>query len=83
MARPTPILSAEERDEAANRLRGWLRDEQDVELGRLPAEMLVEFIEQQIGRLYYNRGLRDAETLIRAKVEDVSDALYGMERHGG
>ena len=83
MARPTPILSAEERDEAANRLRGWLRDEQDVELGRLPAEMLVEFIEQQIGRLYYNRGLRDAETLIRAKVEDVSDALYGMERLGG
>ncbi|WP_409018440.1 DUF2164 domain-containing protein [Brevundimonas vesicularis] len=75
-----PILSAEERNDAANRLRGWLRDEQDVELGRLPAEMLVEFIEQQIGRLYYNRGLRDAETLIRAKVEDVSDALYGMER---
>lgn len=80
MTKPAPILSAEERDEAASRLRAWLRDEQDVELGRLPAEMLVGFIEQHIGRLYYNRGLRDAETLIRAKVEDTADALYGMER---
>ena len=75
-----PLLSPEERDEAANRIRGWLSAEQDLELGRLPSEMLVEFIEQHIGRLYYNRGLRDAETLIRAKVEDTADALYGMER---
>ena len=42
--------------------------------------MLVEFIEQHVGRLYYNQGLRDAKNLIRAKVEDVADALYGMER---
>lgn len=75
-----PLLSSEQRDEAARRIRGWLQDEQDMELGRLPAEMLVEFIEEHIGKLYYNQALRDAETLIRAKVEDVADALYGMER---
>lgn len=75
-----PLLSPDQRDEAAHRIRDWLRNEQDLELGRLPAEMLVEFIEQHVGRLYYNQGLRDAEALIRAKVEDVSDALYGMER---
>lgn len=77
---PKPLLSPENRDEAAHRLRDWLSKEQDLELGRLPAEMLVAFIEQHIGRLYYNQGLRDAEALIRAKTEDVSDALYGMER---
>ncbi|WP_292054175.1 MULTISPECIES: DUF2164 domain-containing protein [unclassified Brevundimonas] len=75
-----PLLSPEQRDEAAHKIREWLQSEQDVELGRLPAEMLVEFIEQQVGRHYYNQGLRDAETLIRAKVEDISDGLYGMER---
>ncbi len=52
----------------------------EVEVGRLPAEMLVEFIGQDIGRLFYNRGLRDAETVVRQKVEDVADALYGLER---
>lgn len=74
------LLSPEQRDEAAHKIREWLSVEQDLELGRLPAEMLVDFIEQQVGKHYYNQGLRDAETLIRAKVEDVSDALYGMER---
>ena len=35
---------------------------------------------RDIGRLFYNRGLRDAETVVRQKVEDVADALYGLER---
>ena len=74
------VLTREEQQDAASRLRTYLRDEMDVEVGQLPAEMLVEFIERDIGRLFYNRGLRDAETVVRQKVEDVADALYGLER---
>lgn len=77
---PPPLLSKDEMQEAAARLQAYLRDEMEVEVGRLPAEMLVEFIGQDIGRLFYNRGLRDAETVVRQKVEDVADALYGLER---
>ncbi len=77
---PPPLLTKDEMQEAAARLQVYLRDEMEVEVGRLPAEMLVEFIGQNIGRLFYNRGLRDAETVVRQKVEDVADALYGLER---
>jgi len=77
---PPPLLTKDEMQEAAARLQTYLRDELEVEVGRLPAEMLVEFIGQDIGRLFYNRGLRDAETVVRQKVEDVADALYGLER---
>ena len=77
---PPPLLTKDEMQEAAARLQVYLRDEMEVEVGRLPAEMLVEFIGQDIGRLFYNRGLRDAETVVRQKVEDVADALYGLER---
>ncbi|MCO8029029.1 DUF2164 family protein [Brevundimonas diminuta] len=77
---PPPLLSKDEMQEAAARLQAYLRDEMEVEVGRLPAEMLVEFIGRDIGRLFYNRGLRDAETVVRQKVEDVADALYGLER---
>lgn len=79
-AQPASVLTREELQDAANRLRAYLRDEMDMEVGQLPAEMLVEFIERDIGRLFYNRGLRDAETVVRQKVEDVADALYGLER---
>lgn len=77
---PPSALTRDELQEAAGRLRTYLREEMDVEAGQLPAEMLVEFIERDIGRLFYNRGLRDAETVVRQKVEDVADALYGLER---
>ncbi len=77
---PPPLLTKDEMQEAAARLQTYLRDEMEVEVGRLPAEMLVEFIGRDIGRLFYNRGLRDAETVVRQKVEDIADALYGLER---
>ncbi len=77
---PPPLLTKDEMQEAAARLRAYLNDEMEVEVGRLPAEMLVEFIGRDIGRLFYNRGLRDAETVVRQKVEDIADALYGLER---
>jgi uncharacterized protein (DUF2164 family) len=80
MKTPPPILSRDEMQEAAGRLRVYLQEEMDVEAGQLPAEMLVDFISRDIGRLFYNRGLRDAETVVRQKVEDVADALYGLER---
>lgn len=80
MSKAPPLLSKDEMQEAAARLRAYLNDEMEVEVGRLPAEMLVEFIGQDIGRLFYNRGLRDAETVVRQKIEDVADALYGLER---
>ncbi len=77
---PPPLLTKDEMQEAVARLQTYLRDEMEVEVGRLPAEMLIEFIGRDIGRLFYNRGLRDAETVVRQKVEDVADALYGLER---
>ena len=82
MSKAPPLLSKDEMQEAAARLQAYLRDEMEVEVevGRLPAEMLIEFIGRDIGRLFYNRGLRDAETVVRQKVEDVADALYGLER---
>ncbi|ANF54453.1 hypothetical protein DA69_06700 [Brevundimonas naejangsanensis] len=80
MSKAPPLLTKDEMQEAAARLQTYLRDEMEVEVGRLPAEMLVEFIGRDIGGLFYNRGLRDAETVVRQKVEDVADALYGLER---
>lgn len=80
MSKTPLLLSKDEMQEAAARLQTYLRDEMEIEVGRLPAEILVEFIGRDFGRLFYNRGLRDAETVVRQKVEDVADALYGLER---
>lgn len=77
---PPSILSPDELKEAAGLLRRYFAAELDQELGQLPAEMMIDHLTTTIGRQFYNRGLRDAESLLRSKVEDIADALYGMER---
>ena len=35
---------------------------------------------KEIGAIFYNRGVQDAQQLVQQKAEDVVEALYGLER---
>jgi len=72
-----------ERQEICARLQAYFREELDQDLGRLPAEMLLAFIATEIGRDFYNRGLYDAQAVVAARAEDVSEAILGLERAQG
>ena len=50
MSKTPPLLTKDEMQEASARLRAYLRDEMEVDVGQLPSEMLVEFIGRDIGR---------------------------------
>jgi uncharacterized protein (DUF2164 family) len=75
-------MTREERADATARLRAFLRDELEVDLSGLQADMLLDFIGERIGAAFYNRGLYDAQALIQARTEDLVDAIYGLERAG-
>jgi uncharacterized protein (DUF2164 family) len=79
MIRPVE-LSKDQRAAATARLRAYFRDELEQELAQLPAEMLLDFIGKEIGAIFYNRGVQDAQQLVQQKAEDVVEALYGLER---
>ncbi len=73
-------FSKEERTAATARLRDYFSRELDQDLGQLPAEMLLDFIGKEIGGVFYNRGVHDAQQLVQQKAEDIVEALYGLER---
>ena len=73
-------FSKDERAAATGKLRDYFARELDQELGQLPAEMLLDFIGQEIGGAFYNRGVHDAQQLVQQKAEDIVEALYGLER---
>lgn len=73
-------FSKEEKAAATARLRAYFRDELDQDLGQLPAELLLDFIGRDIGGLFYNRGLYDAQAVVQQKAEDIVEAIYGLER---
>jgi len=73
-------FSKEERAVATGKLRDYFSRELDHELGQLPADMLLDFIGNEIGGVFYNRGVHDAQQLVQQKAEDIVEALYGLER---
>lgn len=80
----TPIeFSAAERADIAARIKAWFRDELHQEIGRLPAEMLLDFFTKEIGGDFYNRGLYDAQAVVAARADDISEAILGLERARG
>ena len=76
-------FSKEETAEITTALRRYFRDELDHELGQLPAEMLLDFLGEQIGPHFYNRGLYDAHALIAKKIDDLQDEVLSLERRPG
>ena len=58
-------LSKDQRAAATARLRAYFRDELEQELAQLPAEMLLDFIGKEIGAIFYNRGVQDAQQLVQ------------------
>lgn len=73
-------LSREEKQEVTLQLQKYLVNEHDLELGNLEAEELLDLLEETLGALYYNKGLKDASFVVSRKAEDISDELYQLER---
>ncbi|MGA0544186.1 DUF2164 domain-containing protein [Brevundimonas sp. VNH65] len=73
-------FSREEIADIKARLRPYFRDELEMELRDLPAEMLIDFLAREIGPYFYNRGLYDAQAIVSQMSEQVSEAIAGLER---
>jgi uncharacterized protein (DUF2164 family) len=73
-------FSKEETRALVGQLQAYFRDELDQEIGALAAELFLGFIAETMGRQFYNRGLCDAQAVVAAKAEDISEAILGLER---
>lgn len=73
-------FSKDEKAILVNKLKDYLSDELSVELGTFDAEFLLDFVAKEFGAYFYNRGLYDAQTLLQARMDDVSEAIYELEQ---
>lgn len=73
-------FSKEERGEIVSRIQRYFSDELDQQIGAIPAEFLLAFFTDEIGKFYYNKGLSDAQAVFMSKLDDINDAIYGMEQ---
>ncbi|MFQ6312557.1 DUF2164 domain-containing protein [Lysobacter capsici] len=73
-------FSSEEKPLIVAKLQRYFSEELKQQIGRFDAEFLIDFISEEIGGYYYNRGVYDAQTVVAARLEDIGDQLFQLER---
>lgn len=73
-------FSRDETKAIVGEIQDYFRDELDQSIGAMPAEMLMTFFAERMGVYFYNRGISDAQALIRERLDGLSDDLFSLEQ---
>ena len=73
-------FSREETKAIVSEIQDYFREELDQRIGDIPAEMLLMFFSERIGAYFYNRGIYDAQGLLKGQIDDLTDAIFALEQ---
>ncbi|WP_371376143.1 DUF2164 domain-containing protein [Thalassotalea aquiviva] len=73
-------LNSEQKQALVGKLQRYFEDELHQELGQFDGEFLLDFIASEMGSVFYNQGLYDAQAILSAKMDDISDAILQIEQ---
>ncbi len=68
-------LSPEQRRAAIAALQRYFEEERDETIGELAAMLLLDFLADEVGEIFYNRGVDDAQALLRRQWTALDDEL--------
>jgi uncharacterized protein (DUF2164 family) len=69
-------LDKDEGKEILASLRRYLREELELDVPEMRAKFLLDYILKEIAPAAYNKGVKDAETFMRGKLEDLSGTCF-------
>jgi uncharacterized protein (DUF2164 family) len=64
-------LSPEQQKDAIAELKNYFQNERDEELTDLAGILLLDFITEKLGPMFYNKGISDAQRFMGERVEDL------------
>ena len=76
----SPIkFSQAEKSLLIDKLQRYFSRELDQDLEQFDADFLLDFFTKELGAIYYNRGLFDAQTLMSEKLELIAEQIVELE----
>jgi uncharacterized protein (DUF2164 family) len=57
-----------------------LKDDFGIDLDPMDGQQLVDTLSETFCAYWYNQGLQDAEEIMRRRVDDLAEAIAGLER---
>ena len=62
----------QQKEQLIQKLQKYMSKELEIELGQFDADFLLDFISKEMGSLYYNQGLYDAQIVLTDKMESLA-----------
>ena len=69
-------LTKEEVADVIPSLRRYLKEELELEISEMRAKFLLNYFLKEIAPFAYNKGVKDAESYFRGRVEDLSGTCF-------
>ena len=73
-------FTKEEKEIIASKIQSYFREELDYKIGQFDALFLLDFLAEEIGGYFYNRGLYDSQAVLEKRLESITDAIYELEK---
>lgn len=73
-------LSKEEEEALLDRLRGYMNEEFDLDIGNLPAKFLLDFMVDLIGPTIYNQAINDAEPWLYERFTSILEDSHALKK---
>ncbi len=73
-------LDGPTRDALSRAIVRRLREEADVEIGLFEAGDLLDALGESLGVVFYNAGLRDAQAVLGARMDTITEAIAALEK---
>ena len=74
------VFSRAQKDSLVQKLQRYMDAELEVELGQFDAEFLLDFISKEMGNVYYNQGLYDAQAVLSDKLDSIAEHILALEK---
>ena len=73
-------FSKAEQEIIVRKLQRYFKEELARDIGQFDAEFLLDFFSKEVGPYYYNRGLQDARSVLTNRLEEITEAIYEIEK---
>ncbi len=73
-------FSKEQKERLVNKIKLYFNDELDQTIGQFDAEFLLDFFTEEVSAHYYNQGLTDAQAILDSRLQDITDAIFDLEK---
>ncbi len=73
-------FTLEEKEQIVPKIKIYLHEELDIDIGNFDAEFLLDFFSEEIGTYFYNRGISDAIDMLDTRMEEVKESIYVLEK---